>query len=554
VNSVLYLYVWSGDAKRALQIVSGRYPGLPVEEFPHRRLRESNFFGRLALLRAFRGRSLIFFVESLDEFKHRKLIECVHLLHRSPETVLCDSNGRWDSWHKVDVLRLLPGIACGIFLDGMTLAGWWFSLKLRLLSTSPLDTGIDRPNPEVAYILPSFTSMGSSGGAISHIRGVLYGLKKRGSSCRVFTGVSLAQNAFANEMIPVSGRAHMFWEAGMLAYNRSFFAGVHRHLATSTPGVLYQRHCPFAIAGAMLSKRCRIPLILEYNGPQGWMTDHWDPTPFRRWIVLCEEVTLRAAARIVVVSEVLKAELMGRGIPADRIRVNPNAVDPDFFSPGPGRYSGRKKLGVSAEEILIGFAGSFSLWHGMEVLEQAIAKLFSRPQPCRLRFVLMGHGLLHGQMRSALTAHEVSGAVHFTGSIASEQVVEYLDACDILVSPHISMPDGSRFFGSPTKIFEYMAMGKAIVASRLEQLAEVLEDDRTACLVTPGSVDELAGAILRLALDPGKREQLGRAARQQAIANHSWVRNVTWALSDLRPPARPNVAGMQPAGGPSGLR
>ena len=121
----------------------------------------------------------------------------------------------------------------------------------------------------------------------------------------------------------------------------------------------------------------------------------------------------------------------------------------------------------------------------------------------------------------------------FTGPLPREKVVEYLDACDILVSPHIPMPDGSRFFGSPTKVFEYMAMGKGIVASRLEQLAEVLEHDRTAVLVTPGDVDELAAAILDLAVNPAKREALGDAARRAAVEHHSWSRNVSWALSDL---------------------
>jgi glycosyltransferase involved in cell wall biosynthesis len=95
------------------------------------------------------------------------------------------------------------------------------------------------------------------------------------------------------------------------------------------------------------------------------------------------------------------------------------------------------------------------------------------------------------------------------------------------------MPDGSRFFGSPTKIFEYMAMGKGIIASRLEQLAEVLEHDRTAWLVTPGSVAELAEAILHLALDPEKREALGSAARRAAVERHSWSHNVACALDDI---------------------
>jgi len=82
----------------------------------------------------------------------------------------------------------------------------------------------------------------------------------------------------------------------------------------------------------------------------------------------------------------------------------------------------------------------------------------------------MGNGLLHGEMRSALAAYEKTGRVIFTGSLPSNKVADYLDASDILVSPH--MPHARRavdFFGSPTKLFEYMAMGKGIVASRLEQ-------------------------------------------------------------------------------------
>jgi glycosyltransferase involved in cell wall biosynthesis len=78
-----------------------------------------------------------------------------------------------------------------------------------------------------------------------------------------------------------------------------------------------------------------------------------------------------------------------------------------------------------------------------------------------------------------------------------------------------------------------MAMGKGIVASRLEQLAEVLEHDRTALLVTPGDVDELAEAILDLAVNPERREALGDAARRAAVERHSWSRNVSWALSDM---------------------
>jgi glycosyltransferase involved in cell wall biosynthesis len=229
--------------------------------------------------------------------------------------------------------------------------------------------------------------------------------------------------------------------------------------------------------------------------------------------------------------------------------VNPNAVDPDYFYPGRGRQKGRLELDVAPDDVLIGFVGSFSLWHGIEILQQAIIRLFSSELPCRLRFVLMGDGLLHGEMRSALAAHEKAGHVIFTGPLTRDKVVEYLDSADILVSPHVPMPDGSKFFGSPTKLFEYMAMGKGIVASRLDQLAEVLEHERTALLVTPGDTEELAQAILCLALNPTKREVLGAAARRAAVERHSWARNVSWALSEMPTATHNSRVVMSPADG-----
>ena len=113
----------------------------------------------------------------------------------------------------------------------------------------------------------------------------------------------------------------------------------------------------------------------------------------------------------------------------------------------------------------------------------------------------------------------------FAGRISHEKVRSYLDACDILVSPHVASADGSEFFGSPTKLFEYMAMGKGIVASRLGQIAEVITDEETGLLVEPGDPIGLARAIERLAVDGELRERLGAAARKTAIERYTWRHN-----------------------------
>jgi glycosyltransferase involved in cell wall biosynthesis len=114
------------------------------------------------------------------------------------------------------------------------------------------------------------------------------------------------------------------------------------------------------------------------------------------------------------------------------------------------------------------------------------------------------------------------------------RVPALLDGCDVLVSPHVPLEDGSDFFGSPTKLFEYMAMGKGIVASRLGQIGDVLKDRETALLVEPGSIAELSEAIMRLTSSPQLREQLGGAARREAIAIHTWAHNAQRVLDAYR--------------------
>jgi glycosyltransferase involved in cell wall biosynthesis len=93
------------------------------------------------------------------------------------------------------------------------------------------------------------------------------------------------------------------------------------------------------------------------------------------------------------------------------------------------------------------------------------------------------------------------------------------------------MPGGSPFFGSPTKLFEYMAMGKAIAASSLDQIADVLVHERTALLVRPGDPRELAEAIQRLAADAQLRIELGRNAREASLAHHTWRQNAMRVLA-----------------------
>src|SRR6185369_15787842 len=217
-----------------------------------------------------------------------------------------------------------------------------------------------------------------------------------------------------------------------------------------------------------------------------------------------------------------------RGVASDKIVVNPNGVDVERFRPGVGGLEVRRELGLKDDDVVAGFVGTFGPWHGVEKLAAAIKEI---PAGAPVRFLLVGSGSLHAEVEKQLQSEARAGQVIFTGSVAHERVPALLDACDILVAPHVPLADGSEFFGSPTKVFEYMAMGKAIVASRLGQIGEVLADDETALLVQPGNVDELAAALVKLVGARELRARLGANARTAAVREHTWTHNAQRVLA-----------------------
>jgi len=268
-----------------------------------------------------------------------------------------------------------------------------------------------------------------------------------------------------------------------------------------------------------------------YNGSEVWVGRHWDRVGSLDLLERYERLNLDAAARIFVVSEVERRNLEARGVHSEKIVVNPNGVDVERFRPGAGGAKTRRELGIAEDEVVAGFVGTFGPWHGVEKLAEAIK---SMPASLRVRFVLVGSGSLHAEVEKQLETEAKAGRVIFTGAVAHDRVPKLLDACDILVAPHIPLADGSEFFGSPTKIFEYMAMGKGIVASRLGQIGELLIDEETALLVEPGNVGELANAIGRLIESETLRTRLGGRAREVAAREHTWRHNAQRVIEAYR--------------------
>jgi glycosyltransferase involved in cell wall biosynthesis len=518
-----------------MQFVQARYPHASISCLAHRELRESGWRGQLRTLSKLRGTAVVFYFRTLDDVREPEIFIALHLLHGCRESVLADEAGNTRIITLKECLCRLPAILVAGIADLAVFAGTWVIFKRLRKRVSPQPLCDASATAEIAYIYPYPLNRDFSGGATTHMCGFLEGVKDNRGSCLVLSGCKFPfELAFPLLEIPVRRRRFIFFESLLLSYNWRFAREAQKLLRGRKPCAVYQRHGKFVIAGVLLARALKVPFVLEYNASEVWMATNWDPVRFLPWIRLAEEVTLAGASAIATVSEVLKQELIEKGLPAERIFVNPNGVDPSKFRPDCGdREKLRRKFGFEPQHVVATFAGTFGYWHGVEVLQAAVRELFEgnsgggTPNEIggNLRFLLIGKGLLQAEMRAALRVYEERGLVVFLGVIPHEEMPSYLDLADILLSPHVPLPDGRPFFGSPTKLFEYMAMGKAIVASRLDQIEAVLEDNRTAVLVQPGNVEELAQAILAVAANSELRNRLGRNAREAALAKHTWRMN-----------------------------
>jgi Glycosyltransferase len=166
--------------------------------------------------------------------------------------------------------------------------------------------------------------------------------------------------------------------------------------------------------------------------------------------------------------------------------------------------------------------GGFYPWHDLSLLLESFALILQQRPDARL--VLVGDGQTRSSVVDRVTKNGLRHAVIMTGAIAHSHVPEMLSIADVAVVPSAPVSASHGGTGTPLKLFEYMAAGKAIVATAQDQAAEVILDGHNGVLVEAGDASRFAGAVLTLLNDPIERLRLGQNARQQAVELYSWER------------------------------
>jgi glycosyltransferase involved in cell wall biosynthesis len=388
-----------------------------------------------------------------------------------------------------------------------------------------------------------------AGGSVGHIAGVINEIDAyTGPAILITTDEipTLRPDVEVHQVAPPEA----FWnfkELPAFLMNGAFETAAERILRDREIAFVYQRYSLNNYVGMRVARRHGVPFVLEYNGSEIWVSRHWGRRlQYEQLSERIERLNLSSADLLVVVSRALADEVVRRGADMSHVLVNPNGVDPERYRPEVDGRAVRARYGLG-DCTVVGFIGTFGPWHGAEVLARAFVTVCQRDaQLARtLRLLMIGDGETLPAARRILADGGALNATVFTGLVPQEEGAEFLAACDVLASPHVPNSDGTPFFGSPTKLFEYMAMGKGIVASNLDQIGEVLEHGRTGWLVPPGDAAALAAGLRRLIVDRSLRSVLGAEARWQVLSQHTWQQHTKRTidrLQEIMGAARPRSA------------
>lgn len=307
-------------------------------------------------------------------------------------------------------------------------------------------------------------------------------------------------------------------ECDALLYNFKFFWRAKKIISREHPDLLYERYALFNYSGIKLARWYSIPIILEVNAlPISEIKTYGGKTYMESIGKFIEKCIFKNVDAIVAVSSILKKNVLSYGIPEEKVWFLPNGVDIDKFNPDISGNKVQEKYGLQ-NKVVIGFVGTLVVWHNLDILIDAMGDVIKKIP--NIYLLIVGDGFYREPLEKQIESLKLRNYVTITGCIPHNKIPDYINAIDIAVDlcdkGDLSM-----------KLFEYMAMGRAIVSSNVGQISEMIKHGENGMLVQPGDKKQLVETLISLAANLELRTKLGKKARKTIENNnYTWEKNV----------------------------
>jgi glycosyltransferase involved in cell wall biosynthesis len=284
-----------------------------------------------------------------------------------------------------------------------------------------------------------------------------------------------------------------------------------------------------ALVGLALGEHLDLPVVYEvrslFDGPApGAEASASDATSQRERYRRRDATEVRcmlAADAVVTLAETMKADIVARGVPAERVFIVPNGVDPVAFQLRVGDRALRERYGLG-DRFVIGYVSNLDHpREGHETLIRATAILAAdgRDVAC----LIVGEGRLRSTLESIAAESGAADRVIFTGAVPHADVPAMYALLDAFVVPR--RDERTARLVTPLKPFEAMAMARPMIVADLPALTEVAPDGERSLAYPAEDAAALAAAVERLMDDPALAARLGEAGRAWVTKERTWASN-----------------------------
>jgi len=308
-------------------------------------------------------------------------------------------------------------------------------------------------------------------------------------------------------------------------YHDRAVATLVRQCAELRPALIHSAsNYQVGLAGTAAARGLGIPSIYEVRGlwhmtraskqPEYEDSDHY------RLTQQFEVQAAKNADHVFAITGAIRDILVADGVPAGKITVLPNAVNVEQFVPREPDQALADELGIH-DKTVIGFVGSFADYEGLDYLLEAARELRDELGPV-FHLLLVGDGAAYRDLRVLAKKLGIEDLLHMTGRVPHDQVPRFYSLIDVAVFPR----KGVRVCEvvSPLKPFEAMAMGKAVIASDVKALAEIVDHERTGLLHCKDDASSLRDQLRRLIEAPELRATLATSGRAWVLEHRSWAK------------------------------
>ncbi|MCD6166068.1 glycosyltransferase family 4 protein [bacterium] len=375
---------------------------------------------------------------------------------------------------------------------------------------------------KVVYFNYLYDIKESSVGAAVHVEELVNALRKCGHQVQVYY-----LNRFTSVEASTKSKVRGFLKRKLSRYlnqinafiaNRRYFVKEWRIIFQERPDVILVRYNFLSFSLALIASLKKIPFVLEVNAPMAYESKRFSGHVIRLSFIckVLEKLNLKLASKVLVVSQELKDFYLKWRIPGDKIVVVPNGADEKKFHPDIAADKVVAKYELQNKTV-IGFVGSFHYWHGVDNLLKFIKTVQAKYSD--VVFLLVGCGPLKEKLEQVLKSEQNGNRVIFPGHVSHEEMPEYLAAMDVVVALY---PKLEFFYYSPLKLFEYLAAGKTVIASRIGQIKDIIQDGVNGILFEPDNFDELLQKSFLVLNDPKLRKTIGKNGRKLLEEKFTW--------------------------------